>query len=73
MNAEIGLIFLLCVILAYQQWFFTRQIQLLIDKMMSKNFAEYNQAKTPLVAMPTKIPMDVPEDLRALQEFSFNL
>lgn len=52
----------------YQQWFFTREIQKLIDKLMSRNFAEYQQVVNPPPQEPPRINLnDEPqEDLRVL-------
>lgn len=52
---------------AFQQIFFLRQIQKLVDKAMSRSFQEYQTAQVPKEKM--KLPADVPDDLRALQEF----
>jgi len=53
-------------IIAFQQF----QIQKLVDKLMSRSFTEYQAAKKSSqgeIAVPA--PPEVPEDLRALQEF----
>ncbi len=57
---------LLCCIV-FQQIFFLRQVQKLIDKVMSRSFQEYQAAVKP---REMKIaPQEVPEDLRILQGF----
>lgn len=59
----------LLILIAAQQFFYMRQIQLLVDKVMAKSYTEYVAAKKPA---PPKVilPQEVPEDLRSLQEFS---
>lgn len=64
------LVVALILIVGYQQWFFTRQIQLLVDKLMSRSFAEYQQANTPIPPRNVvQVPPPIPEDLRTLQPF----
>lgn len=38
-------IILLLLLNVFQFWFWSKQVQSLIDKLMSKNYAEYVQAK----------------------------
>jgi len=57
-----------CIIIASQQYFFLKQIQKLVDKVMSRSYTEYSKAdKTPI---KFQLPSDPPEDLRSLQEFN---
>ena len=63
------LIALLLAFIAGQQFFFLRQIQKLVDKIMSRSFTEYVMAKEPQKPK-ISVPLDEPEDLRTLQEFS---
>lgn len=58
----------LIVAAAYQQWFYTRQIQKLVDKLMSRSYHEYKNATAPpVVRLPPEA--EPPEDLRPLQDF----
>lgn len=69
-----AMILTLVVAIAYQQWFYSRQIQKLVDKLMSRNYADYQHAQTPtapVVRIPTEA--EPPEDLRTLQEFQLTL
>ena len=50
-----------------QQFFFMRQIQKLVDKVMSRSYTEYVRAEKP--AKKETIIAEPAEDLRALQEF----
>lgn len=43
---EIGIIILLVCLIVIQQCFYSWQINKLINKAMSKNYAEYEQVKT---------------------------
>lgn len=53
-----------------QQFFFMRQIQKLVDKVMSRSYTEYVKSSVSApVPQQIKISEDVPEDLRTLQEF----
>lgn len=57
----------LVAMLAYQQWFLTRQIQLLVDKLMSRNYAEYVQVRAPAEQSSFALPPQEPlEDLGPL-------
>lgn len=60
---------LLVGIVVYQQIFFTKQIQTLVDKLMSRSFNEYQSALKP-PAPRVQMSPEIPEDLRTLQEFS---
>lgn len=63
-----AVILVLVGVIVYQQHFFTRQIQTLVDKLMSRSFGEYQAVKNPPPPR-AQIPTDVPDDLRGLQEF----
>lgn len=54
-------------LIIYQQIVFMRQIQTLVNKVMSRSFTEYVRAKEPSVRV--KVENAPPEDLRSLQEF----
>lgn len=49
-------ILLLAAIIVYQQWFFSKQMQTLIDKIMAGNYAAYSQSQV-LVNESLKAPM----------------
>jgi len=72
MGTEIWCIGFLVALVAWQQFFFSQQIQKLIDKLMSRSFTEYQRAQEPLPPRVQAVP-DIPEDLRALQEFKIQL
>lgn len=57
----------LATLYAFQQFFFLKQIQKLVDKVMSRSFGEYQRAQEPV----SRVKMDAApaEDLRTLQEF----
>ena len=61
----------LLVILVYQQWFFLRQIQTLVDKATSQSFESYNRALNPAPSRP-RIDEGPSEDLGALNEFQMH-
>lgn len=56
-------------LLVYQQWFYLREIQKLVDKLMSRDFGEYNRTANPAPKIKIKLPEAVPEDMGALKEF----
>ena len=64
-----GVIIALCIMLLAQQVFWSYTVQTLINKNMSRNYAEYNQAAYPPEAKEPK-PADhgVPEDIGSLYE-----
>ena len=66
----IGTVALLCGLLAAQQWFYMREIQKLVDKLMSRDFGEYNRIASPQPKLKVKLPEGIPEDLGALKEFT---
>lgn len=39
------IVILLIVAIVLQHWFFMKQIQVLVDKVMSKNYAEFEQVR----------------------------
>ena len=56
----------LASLLVVQQAYWSYQVHKLVDKLMSRNYHEYEQAKSqslPLTASPVVIPED-PEDLQ---------
>lgn len=49
--------------------FWTKQVQKLVDKVMSRNYAEYMQAQKPSTPINRlQIPVEEREDLGALQD-----
>ena len=59
-------VFTLATLLVIQQVYYLSQVNKLVDKLMSRNYHEYEQAKSqslPLTASPVVIPED-PEDLQ---------
>jgi hypothetical protein len=61
---------LLIGLLIYQQWFWSRQNQKLIDKLMSRNYGEYVQAtKEPELPKRGNIVPEPLEDLNTLTGF----
>ncbi len=60
----------LTALIVFQQVYFMRQIQKLVDKLMSRDFSEYQTAVTP---KPPRAKVQetapLPEDLRVLQGF----
>ena len=64
---EFGIVLVALVgVIVYQQFFFLKQIQVLVDKLMSRSFQEYTRTKEPLPPR-VKVESDPPEDLRVLQ------
>lgn len=59
--------FVLAGLLVFQQIYFMRQIQKLVDKAMSRDFAEYHRVTQPVPERP-KLPdySPPPEDLNVL-------
>lgn len=69
MSGELILLTLVALI-AYQHWFYSREIQKLVDKVMSRDFGEYNRTANP-PPIKIKLPEQViPEDLGPMREFS---
>lgn len=66
-------ILLLFAVVIHQQLFFSKQIQSLVDKLMSRSYAEYQAVKEPPPPKVVQVQHDVPEDLRALQEFNMGI
>lgn len=58
----------LVLVIAVQQWFYMRQVQKLVDKLMSRSYTEYITAQKP--PLRVEVPTEAPEDLRSLSEFS---
>lgn len=71
MAESLGSIFWpLTALIVFQQVYFMRQIQKLVDKLMSRDFQEYQTAVTPKKERPkVSEPQPLPEDLRVLQGF----
>lgn len=45
--SDLVIILALIGLLFWQHWSYSRQVQALVDKVMSRNYAEYVQAQTP--------------------------
>ncbi len=60
----------MAALLIWQQVFFTKQIQLMINKLMSRDYADYERVATPAPPRPIIVPSEAPEDFRPLQEFN---
>lgn len=69
MPESLIIILVLLSVIFIQQVYYLRQIQKLVDKLMSRSYTEYVRAEKPFER--PKIASDEPlEDLRTLQEFS---
>ncbi len=60
---------LLIGVIVYQEYFFTKQIQKLVDKLMSRDFTQYQATIAPPPPR-VQLPAGVPDDLNALKDFS---
>lgn len=59
----------LALVLIYNTWFWSKHTQKLADKLMSRNYGDYQHAQTLTEKKPSiKLENELPEDLRALQE-----
>lgn len=65
----LAILVLQTVFIAWQQYFFTKQIQVLVDKLMSRSFREYDSVKNPPPAKP-QLPDPPGEDLRILSNIT---
>lgn len=66
---EVIVIGFLLIFNVIQAIFWSRQNGILLDKLMSRNYHEYQASSIPRnTERPVKIP-DLPEDLRTLQGF----
>lgn len=60
----------LLVLLVAQHFFFLRQIQKLVDKLMSRDFHDYQRSiEKPEIKPRVQLPIDPPEDLGSLHGF----
>lgn len=59
----------LAIALIWQQIFLMRQLQLLVNKVMSGDYHSYMRTEAPAQRERVNLPQDPPEDLRPLQEF----
>lgn len=59
----------LILLIIYQHWFYSAQIQKLVDKLMSRSYTEYVKADAPPVIRDAFFE-DSPDDLGSLKEFS---
>jgi len=62
----------LLLVIFYQQWFFLKQINKLVDKAMSTSYAEYARVKAQPVKPEPKIEELPQEDLTVLNEYAKN-
>ena len=62
MSAEIIVIICLMVVIVFQNWFYLKQIQKLVDKVMSGSYATYTQGQA-----------FVNESLKSQQPTGFNV
>jgi hypothetical protein len=70
---ETVIIAVLILIIAFQAAFYSFQINKLLNKLMSRNYFEYEQANKPQdVKVQLPKPDEVPEDLRVLQGFELS-
>lgn len=46
-GALFGVIVLLLSLLVYQQWFYSRQVQSLVERLMARSIEEFERAKNP--------------------------
>lgn len=62
------------ILLIGTNYFWARQTQVLINKIMSQNYRDYAVGVNKETAQPRpqKVQETAPEDMRALQEFNFN-
>lgn len=67
---EIVISLILVGLIVAQQIFYLRQIQKLIDKLMSRSYVEYEKANAGPQPPRVRLDDNVPEDLRPLQDFS---
>lgn len=59
----------LAFVLIYNTIFWSRHSQKLVDKLMSRNFSEYQHSQTLTQSKPSiKIDNELPEDLRQLND-----
>ena len=66
MHTELVVIIGLLVFVGFQQWFFLKQIQKLVDKVMAGNYAVYSQSqahvneslKPPVQGFNVQLPQD---------------
>ena len=66
----IAIIIAMICIVALQQFFFMHEIHKLVDKVMSRSYTEYVQAKTPIERPQIRLDTEPADDLRTLQEFT---
>lgn len=64
-----SLFVILTMIIVVQQVYFMRQIQKLVDKIMSRSYTEYITATSP-PPIRVQTTNEIPEDLGPLKEFS---
>lgn len=68
----LGLIVILLVLaLLYSQWKHMRQVQLLIDKLMSRNYVEYKQMETRVPESVMRAHDELAEDLAPLDNIAY--
>lgn len=69
-SVETVAFFAIVGILIFQQFFYMRQIQKLVDKMMCRSLSEYNNASAPKKEVKIKLQDEyVDNGLRTLDDF----
>lgn len=69
MTLDFLIVITLVGLLVFQQVYFMRQVQKLLDKLMSRSYTEYKSAEKP-VQRTIKQELVIPEDMGPLTEFS---
>ncbi len=69
MTLDFSIVITLVGLLVFQQVYFMRQVQKLLDKLMSRSYTEYKAAEKP-VSRPAKQIYSPAEDMGPLQDFS---
>lgn len=55
-------------LLVWQQFFWMRHTQKLVDKLMSRDFADYKQQTTPRPVVPRGTPIEQPDEDMGVME-----
>lgn len=63
-NELLGIIGLVLCFTAYQQWFYLKQIQKLVDKMIAGNYSAYSQGQAHVneSLRPKEFRVEIPQD-----------
>lgn len=74
MNTELIVIMTLCVVVFCQQWFYLKQIQKLVDKIMAGNYSNYAQGQAhvndSLRPQEFRVPMPQQEEFDELSQLN---